>query len=180
MTTHEPVAPQPAAPEIEIGESFQALAAQLVGEVQAYLSPPDEETATLPTTAIIQPEAYSEREEAERDYLLEQLKAALGIDVDGAMTEFERMWAAGREAAEDEAAAERFSVTIPPWMKDALGMDNPDRPTVLRQSGILRSARLNFAGQAPLTIRELEIPNRVTGSDGSRDRMNRVMWFTAD
>lgn len=130
----------------------------------------------FPSTAIIQKEAYSKSEEAERDYFVEQLGTKVGNDIDSRLTTFEKQHRLEYARPEDPT---HVWVVVLPWMKQAFGMDDADE--IQGCWGVVRRAQVHTDGQPPLVLQEIEFPNRVVGQNGVvRDRMHRVLWFTAE
>lgn len=179
LDTLNPSAQQTLQPERTVGSTeiypvapeFDALSQKLIGQANDYLYDTSG-TPPAPTSAIVQRDAYSKGEENQREHFVHQLTRALDVDVDEALHRFD---VANRDQEGSDVA------TLLPWMKASLGMPNPQEP-VNAPGCTLRLARLNFERQAPLTLRELEVPTVVTNNETgeSEQRVARFMWMTTD
>jgi hypothetical protein len=115
-------------------------------------------------------EGFSDADEADRDGMIDGLSERLGFDVEAQLTQSERDW------------RERDGrISIQPWMKQKLGLDNPEQPIVIPgDGGAMRKALLKIDGGREYWLEELEIPNTVITEAGTqRSRVNRLMFYSS-
>lgn len=120
-----------------------------------------------PSLAILQKDGYSETAEATRDEIIARLSRERGFDVEAGMNAAERDW------RENEG-----KLLVEPWMKSALGMDDPDQPVLVNNpKAVYRSALLGIEDGREYWLIEHEIPNTQLGPDGVTERVNRILYF---
>ena len=155
-----------------VDDSFEGLARKMMLQVYDYLYDTSGEPP-VPSSAIVQRDAYSIGEENQRDYFVYELTHALDVDVDEALNAFE---IAHHDSDRGDA------VQLEPWMLRSLGMEAGEPITAQAPGITVRLARLNQERQNPLTLREIELPTIVTDNETgeSMERVARFMWLTTD
>ncbi len=120
--------------------------------------------------AILQYDAYSDAEEAGRDEFMRQLSKYLGTDVEEALNQSEQEWLNGDERL----------IHITPWMKDAMGMPDPEQPyRLVHDQNISRDVALKTDERGRThVLREIEFPSsRLDENDEPQPSMSRVIYF---
>lgn len=148
--------------EVLVSEQFKQTADRVIAGVINHI-----QTGEGPVEAILQPDARSEKEEAERDEFVRRLSESFGVDVDTRLTNAEMAWKARGNNA----------VVVESWMKKALGMNDPEKQ--INAPGIRRETLLHVDdNNQGCWLSEVEVQTKHRQADDKVvDRFNRIIYF---
>lgn len=144
-----------------VSSEFTALADDIIGSFTEYVR----SGGKTEPKALLQKEAFTETSDAERDAILGKISERSGINVDLRLRNAEQTW---RDAGHSQ-------VMVEPWMKQGLGHDNPEVPSLV--VGAKREIILHIDDDnRAYLLTELEIPHKIVTPTGVTDNLQRVLY----
>lgn len=149
-----------------VTSEFQTIADRIIDEMVVF-SESGGQTET--PESIIQTNAYSTVQEAERDEFMYRIGERLNRDIDAEMTVSERNW-------RQTDLGKEGKIWLEPWMKSVLKLDDPDEGSY--SQGIQRLTEITTKDGQVYWLEELEVPTGVKDeNNSSRELFDRIIWM---